>query len=62
MAFQGPEQNTHYEIVGVVKDVKYESLRGDFPRTVYMTISAGSARTRFVCILRADGSGHGLGG
>jgi predicted permease len=35
VAFQGPEQTVHYEIVGVVKDVKYESLRGDFPRTVY---------------------------
>jgi predicted permease len=36
IAFDGPERNTHYEIVGVVKDVKYESLRGEFPRTVYM--------------------------
>jgi predicted permease len=35
VAFQGPEQNVHYEIVGVVKNVKYESLRRDFPRTVY---------------------------
>jgi predicted permease len=33
---QGPEQNMHLTIVGVVKDVKYESLRGDFPRTVYL--------------------------
>ena len=30
------EPNTHYEIVGVVKDAKYESLRHDFPPTVYM--------------------------
>jgi predicted permease len=37
LAFEGPERGTHYEIVGVVKDVKYESLRGEFPRTVYMT-------------------------
>ncbi len=36
VAFQGPEQNAHYEIVGVVKDVKYESLRRDCPRTVYL--------------------------
>ena len=31
-----PEPNTHAEIVGVVKDVKYESLRREFPRTVYL--------------------------
>jgi len=36
VAFPGPERDTHYEIVGVAKDVKYESLRGSFPRTVYM--------------------------
>jgi len=36
VAFEGPERSTHYEIVGVVKDVKYESVRGGFPRTVYM--------------------------
>jgi predicted permease len=36
VAFQGPERDTHYRIVGVVKDVKYESLRHDFPRTIYM--------------------------
>jgi predicted permease len=36
VAFRGPEQNTHYEIVGVVQDAKYQSLRGDFPRTLYM--------------------------
>jgi len=36
VAFEGPERNTHYQIVGVVKDVKYESLRHDFPRTIYM--------------------------
>jgi predicted permease len=36
VAFPGPERGTHYQIVGVVKDVKYESLRRDFPRTVYM--------------------------
>jgi cell division protein FtsX len=30
------EPNTHYAVVGVVKDVKYESLRHDFPPTVYM--------------------------
>jgi predicted permease len=35
VAFEGPERNTHYEIVGVVKDVKYESLRRDFPMTIY---------------------------
>jgi len=37
LAFEGPERGTHYQVVGVVKDVKYESLRGAFPRTVYMT-------------------------
>jgi hypothetical protein len=36
VAFQGPERNTHYEIVGVVKDAKYESLRHESPPTVYM--------------------------
>jgi predicted permease len=36
LAFQGPEHDTHYQIVGVVKDMKYESLRHDFPRTIYM--------------------------
>jgi predicted permease len=36
VAFPGPDRDTHYRIVGVVKDVKYESLRRDFPRTVYM--------------------------
>jgi predicted permease len=35
VAFQGPDRNTHYQIVGVVKDVKYESLRHDFPKTIY---------------------------
>jgi predicted permease len=35
VAFEGPERNSHYRIVGVVKDVKYESLRRDFPRTIY---------------------------
>ncbi len=30
------EPKTHYEIVGVVKDAKYESLRHDFRPTVYM--------------------------
>ncbi len=38
VAFQGPERDTHYEIVGVVKDAKYESLRHDFPPTVYMNM------------------------
>src|ERR1035438_3387418 len=32
----GPEQSEHLTIIGVVKDAKYESLRGDFPRTVYL--------------------------
>ena len=36
VAFQGPQRDTHYQIVGVVKDVKYESLRHDFPKTIYM--------------------------
>jgi predicted permease len=36
VAFEGPERDSHYQIVGVVKDVKYESLRHDFPRTIYM--------------------------
>jgi predicted permease len=36
VAFEGPERNSHYQIVGVVRDVKYESLRHDFPRTIYM--------------------------
>jgi len=36
VAFEGPERESHYQIVGVVKDVKYESLRHDFPRTIYM--------------------------
>jgi predicted permease len=36
VAFEGPERNSHYQIVGMVKDVKYESLRRDFPRTVYV--------------------------
>jgi predicted permease len=36
VAFEGPERNSHYRIVGVVKDVKYESLRQDFRRTIYM--------------------------
>jgi predicted permease len=39
VAFAGPEQDTHYEIVGVVKNMKYESIRHDFPRTVYMAAS-----------------------
>jgi len=30
------ERDTRYEIVGVAKDVKYESLRHEFPPTVYM--------------------------
>jgi predicted permease len=36
VAFQGPERDTHYEIVGVVKDVRYRGLRGDPPRMVYV--------------------------
>jgi predicted permease len=36
VAFEGPERDSHYQVVGVVKDVKYESLRHDFPRTIYM--------------------------
>jgi predicted permease len=36
VAFSGPEKDAHYEIVGVVKDMKYESLRHEFPPTVYM--------------------------
>jgi predicted permease len=36
VAFEGPERDSHYQIVGVVKDAKYESLRHDFPRTIYM--------------------------
>ena len=39
VAFPGPEKDTHYEIVGMVKDVKYESLRAAFPPTVYMMAS-----------------------
>jgi predicted permease len=35
LAFR-PEPDSHYEIVGVVKDMKYESLRHEFPPTVYM--------------------------
>ncbi len=36
VSFRGPEHDTHYTIVGVVKDVKYESLRSDPPVTVYV--------------------------
>jgi len=36
VAFTGPERDTHYEIVGMVQDMKYESLRHEFPPTVYM--------------------------
>src|SRR5262249_37309585 len=39
VSFRGPEHEMHYTIVGVVKDVKYESVRGATPITVYVPLT-----------------------
>src|SRR5262249_39526542 len=39
LAFSGLEQDSHYTIVGVVQDMKYEGLRDESPTTVYMASS-----------------------
>jgi ABC-type antimicrobial peptide transport system permease subunit len=36
-------QKDRFEIVGVVKDMKYRDLRREFPRTVYFSLTQGGA-------------------
>ncbi|MEK6301916.1 MAG: ABC transporter permease [Acidobacteriota bacterium] len=45
------ESETVYEIVGLVKDTKYQDLRRDFPPIAYLAVSQGQFESQFEQVL-----------
>jgi predicted permease len=49
-----PETDSEYEVVGVVRDVRYASVREDAPPTLYQVASQGGMR-RMIAVVRTAG-------